>query len=69
MKTRVRARQGVAMQAGEGSATGNRALRRLGRAGDEVNEKLTPSPHFISLKRYPNSHFAIIANFSQAYFT
>ena len=45
-----------------------RALKRLGRGGDEVNENPTP-PSFISLKRQPNSHFAIIANSSQNCFT
>ena len=40
-----------------------RALRRLGRGRDEVNEKPPPSPHFISLKRQPNSHFRYYSEF------
>ena len=56
------------MLAGQGSATGSRTLIRLGRGGDEVNEKPTPFPSFISLKRQPKGpfplNFAIIANLS-----
>ena len=52
------ARQRVDVQ---GSApTG--ALKRLGRGGDEVNEKPTPSPHFRSLRRQPKGSFRYIAN-------
>ena len=31
-----------------------------------MNEKPTPSPFFISLKRQPKSHFAIVAKFEPA---
>ena len=54
------------MLAGQGSATGSRALRRLGRGGDEVNEKPTPSPHFISLKRQPKGPFRYYSEFEPA---
>ena len=58
----ARARQSVNVQ---GSAPAG-ALRRLGRGGDEVNEKPTPSPHFISLKRQPKGPFLYIANLSRS---
>ena len=54
------------MLAGQGSATGSKALRRLGRGGDEVNEKTTPSPHFISLKRQPKGPFRYYSEFEPA---
>ena len=57
----ARARQRVDVQ---GSAPA-RALRRLGRGGDEVNEKPTPSPNFISLIRQPKGPFRYIANLSR----
>ena len=54
----ARARQRVDVQ---GSAPAG-ALKRLGWGGDEVNEKPTPSPHFISLIRQPKDPFCYIAN-------
>ena len=56
-------------EAEQNQARVGRALRRLGRVGDEVNEKPTPPPpppfpsHFISLKRQPNSHFRYYSEF------
>ena len=44
-------------------------LRRLGRGGDDMNDKPTPSSLFISLTRQPKSHFrfnfSIIANLAK----
>ena len=39
------------------------ALRRLGRGGDDVNEKPTPFPQVISLKRQPKGPFRYYSEF------
>ena len=49
------------------------ALRRLGRGGDDMNDKPTPSSLFISQKGVAEEslppNFAMIANLGQTFFT